>query len=315
MSNLVKMNGTEISEGSWNNEKVELLKRTICKGATNDELQLFLSICKRTNLDPFSRQIYAIKRWDSSQRKEVMQAQTSIDGQRLVAERSGDYGGQEGPFWCGDDGKWVDVWLDEKNPPFAAKVVVYKKSCERGFSAVAHYGEYVQKTKEGAATRMWSEKPVGQLAKCAESLALRKAFPQELSGIYTNEEYPTDSKPIQSLQEVSSKPWEKASKPVDMPIAQPLERVEAVVVPDPEVTRKMSQKLDSAYTSLEHELADYEIKEGSLKGTKFKDRPDAFWLTYKMELKQRLDAGELPLKVKMAAEEIFQALTLYLADK
>lgn len=175
-------------EGQFSNEQVELIKRTICKDATTDELQLFVQQCTRTKLDPFTKQIYFIK--DKNGKVNVM---ASIDGLRLIADRSGKYAGQTKPEWCDTDGKWTDIWLKDK-PPVAARVGVHKIGFVEPLYATAMYKAYAPASPSPYST--WGKMPEHMLAKVAESLALRKAFPNEMSGVYGEEEFGQGDKQV-----------------------------------------------------------------------------------------------------------------------
>jgi phage recombination protein Bet len=165
---------TSSSLALWTPEQTQLIATTIAPGCSSDELRLFAYACQRTGLDPFSKQIYAIKRGGK------MQIQAGIDGLRAIAERTGELDGSH-TEWCGDDGQWSDVWLSAK-PPAAAKTTIWRKGSSHPFTGVARFADY------NAGQGLWSKMPAAMIAKCSEALALRKAFPANLSGVYSTDE-------------------------------------------------------------------------------------------------------------------------------
>lgn len=167
-------------------EQEQIIADVYCKGATRDEVRVFLEICKAKSLNPLYKQIFAVKRWDSKLGKEVLEPQVSLDGLRSKAFETGEYQGMEGPWWCGSDGAWVDVWLSS-SPPVAAKVVIHRKGYMPR-TAIALYEAQVQRTKAGAPNQFWAKMPAHMLAKCAEAQAIRALFPHTTSGLYLREE-------------------------------------------------------------------------------------------------------------------------------
>ena len=179
---------------AWEQPKNLPLVKALQGEASEADFAVFLYQAKRTGLDPLARQIYLVTR--NTKRGKVSTIQTGIDGFRLNAQRSKQYAGQTKAEWCGTDGVWKDVWLISAHP-HAARIGVYRTGFSEPLYVTALWMEY---NPGENADFMWRNKPALMLAKCAEALALRKAFPQELSGLYATEEMPLDKeeKGIQS---------------------------------------------------------------------------------------------------------------------
>ena len=212
----------------WTPQQAAVLQQSgIDNQVAPAELAAFLHLCQRTRLDPFSRQIYLIGRWDNRQQRKVYTPQTSIDGYRVIGHRvvaeQNAHLGYEDTLWCDKDGRWHDVWLSDA-PPAAAKVTVLRDG--QRFPAVALFREYVQSGKENKPMGLWGKMPAGQLAKCAEALALRKAFPHDLAGVYTAEEMAQADNPeplveskgapvrqLRNVQPGETDPWQTPETP------------------------------------------------------------------------------------------------------
>lgn len=151
--------------------EVTTLKTTFAKGATDAEFAMFLEVCKFAGLNPFLRQVHFVKRG------EVGTIQVGIDGYRTMAEETGEYAGQDEPTYQ----------YNEDGTLNAATVRVYRKGWDHPIGATAFWAEYAQ-VFNGKLGNVWEKMPHVMLGKCAEALALRKAFPRRMSGVYTDEE-------------------------------------------------------------------------------------------------------------------------------
>lgn len=171
-------------------EKMQLAPRAI--------VEAFAQTVQKTQLDPIARQIYCIERGGK------YTIQIGIDGARLVAQRSGEYSGQKPIEWTSDGKEWLDVWLD-KEPPRAARAAVMRSGFTEPLYAVATWDSYAPYFS-GKLSQMWKQHGSLMLGKCAEMLALRKAFPMELSGLYVAEEMDVAT-PTQIVETGSGRDW------------------------------------------------------------------------------------------------------------
>ena len=147
------------------------VRSVLAPDLSDDELKLFAMVATRSGLDPFAKQVYAVKR------KGRVTFQTGIDGYRSIAARTGMYDGQDEPEYgpvcgCGDG-------RPAGHPEFAT-VRVYRKGVGRPIAATAYWHEYVPAAgQSGEGDAMWRRMPRVMIAKVAEALALRKAFPYD----------------------------------------------------------------------------------------------------------------------------------------
>lgn len=163
-------------------DDIDLIRRTkMPEGSNEDDLQLLLYYARKTGLNPLLNQVYP------SKRKGKITPQATIDGFRLAAERTGQYLGQTTPMFCGSDGVWTDAWVSDA-PPVLAKVGILRRGFKEPIYGIARYSAYMQKDRDGRVMETWSKMSDTMLAKTAEALAYRKAFPNILSGLYTPEE-------------------------------------------------------------------------------------------------------------------------------
>ena len=171
---ITKTNGTAPITHRFSQEQRKLILDTCCGGASAQDAAVLVAIAEARGMNPLAQECYFVERWDQSKGRMVWAVQAGIDSFRIKAEESGLYNGQDEP----------EFEYDAKGALVLARVKVYRKDWDRPSVGVARFSEYVQKKKDGSPTKFWLTMPHGQLAKCAEAIALRKAFPRSLSRIY-----------------------------------------------------------------------------------------------------------------------------------
>jgi phage recombination protein Bet len=149
---------------------------------TTDDLDKFLYACKAYGLNPLAKLIYPLFRYDNKAGKHKMFIVTGIDGFRMIGQDTGEYEGQDGPYFYDRHGVESKVWVKANEKPAAARIGIKRKGFSDYLYAVAHWSEY------SGTGPIWSKMPTVMIAKCAEALAWRRAFPDSLAGLYTDDE-------------------------------------------------------------------------------------------------------------------------------
>lgn len=163
-------------------EQQQMIRDSFLSGASESEAKVLLELARARRLNPITGQIHFVKRPKKEGERwiYVWAAQVGIDGFRAIAARTGKYEGQDEP----------EFEVDQAGRPRLCRVRVYRSDWSRPVVGVAHYAEFVQTMKDGSPNHMWKNKPHVMLAKCAEASALRKAFPDDIGGLYTPDEQP-----------------------------------------------------------------------------------------------------------------------------
>lgn len=207
-----KLTSVEIMETyGLRDAEYSVLLRTVCKHAPREIAAFFMLFCLKRGLDPFSKQVYL---WADKMENGVpvpgctWNIVAGIDGLRAIASRSPYYRGPKRPIWTyeadpsqpdgirrftKEDSRYGNIV--GKRVPEACEVAILRAvpqaptnpAIYMEFIGIARFGEFC-KTRTGKVYGNWEDQPEHQLRVRAEAMALRMAFPEEVGGIYTEDE-------------------------------------------------------------------------------------------------------------------------------
>jgi len=214
-------------------QQEQMIRDMFARDASNEEFSVLMEVAKARRLNPLLKEIHFMKRWDNDLNRYVWSAMVSIEGLRTLAERTGEYEGQDPPKWEYEDGEGGKKWL------VAAYVTVYRTG-RKPCTGVAYYEEFLQTKRDGNPNRMWATMPRNQLAKCAEAMAFRKIFPNETGGLNVPEEFNgrDDGSPTEAHKMSGAAPVQAAAQQKTNEVERMTEHIRACAMALPEHTEE-----------------------------------------------------------------------------
>lgn len=208
-------NGTEVTLSP------SIIKKYLVSGqgsVTDQEVVMFLNLCKAQRLNPFLREAYLIKYGN--------QPATIVTGKEVFtkrARRNKDYVGQQaGVIVLKEDGsieQRIGTFKLQDEELVGGWAKVFIKGYEQPVEITVSFDEYVGKKKDGEINSQWSTKPATMIRKVALVQALREAFPEDFQGLYSSEEMGVD----EPVYEEQIKAPAETPEPVDVIDADPLD--------------------------------------------------------------------------------------------
>lgn len=178
----------------FTDKELDVISKSIMPvGATKEDFNFFIAQAKRTGLDPLKRQIWATMRTQKDGTKKIIVG-ISIDGFRSLAERTGKYGGQIGPFFYDNEGNESQVWLSDKSPA-AVKIGIIRTDWSQPLWHVGRPNSFAPDNPPFGSP--WLKMREWMTAKCIESAGLRRAFPDVFGGLYGEEELGLEPKQVE----------------------------------------------------------------------------------------------------------------------
>ncbi|WP_348720632.1 phage recombination protein Bet [uncultured Alcanivorax sp.] len=178
MSNVATIPSLKMQE----QELIGVLRESLYPGAEDNSIRMVLGYCRAAGLDPMQKPVHIVPMWDSKASRMRDVVMPGVGLYRTQAARSGEYGGISDPEFGPEITENIGGY--EITYPEYCRITVSRIVCDRlvTFSAVERWKEnYAMKggkERSIAPNTMWAKRPYGQLAKCAEAQALRKAFPE-----------------------------------------------------------------------------------------------------------------------------------------